>query len=697
MKCPIELSPLGTALAAVANVSSTCKPSSSSPSVPEPEIALLAWLGQVREQLRALYNLEDEVAFIAWDLAHWQPGISLVERQALILLILMIHVHLRLGSTRIAWHSEQGLALRLDLAGKLLKNIKPTTGLDTLVDSVKAIKLMETLIESGRAHVLIGTADEFKPLINTASHLYFQKMLYMEDRFVATMRGRLTAEIPGWSQGRVNGALHDVCSRPMIHAERVINLEVEQQETVKVVVRYPVTVISGGPGTGKTTMIIAILRVLRRLGVTCGEIALAAPTGKAATRIHDAIRTGLAGIADKAELDRDLENLAEPRTLHRLLGYSNRLGRFLYHENNRLAERVIIVDEASMIDLALMERLMRSLRDDSRFILLGDARQLPSIEAGAVLRDLVGDDETEAPNRPWCVRLTQGYRMRHDDEGGRHILSVAQDIDRGATPNFTLRGSVTELKFQGVEFLEAAGDPQVLDEFLKRWYHELVKHSVDLGPLIDHEYALVQEQFSEDDMQRLHLLFNHWRKFCILCVTRVLPTGSDRVNAFLHQHIVDQSMQQQRARSLPERSQDRGYIPGEPVMMQVNDYKRMIFNGDQGFILNVSDRGNSHRMAVFPRSGSFVAFHAKSLWPDLQLSYAITVHKAQGSEFDQVALILPDRDLPICTREIVYTALSRSRMSVVLVGSRDILKAAASRTITRDSGIAEKLRGSLSE
>ena len=127
-------------------------------------------------------------------------------------------------------------------------------------------------------------------------------------------------------------------------------------------------------------------------------------------------------------------------------------------------------------------------------------------------------------------------------------------------------------------------------------------------------------------------------------------------------------------------------------MMQVNDYKRMIFNGDQGLILNVSDGGTVYLMVVFPRSEGFAAFHVESLRPDLQLSYAMTVHKAQGSEFERVALILPDRDLPINTREILYTALTRSRASVVLVGTRDIFESGIDRAISRDSGIAEKLR-----
>ena len=133
------------------------------------------------------------------------------------------------------------------------------------------------------------------------------------------------------------------------------------------------------------------------------------------------------------------------------------------------------------------------------------------------------------------------------------------------------------------------------------------------------------------------------------------------------------------------------FIPGEPVMMQVNDYHRGIFNGDQGLILNVSEGNQLQPMAVFPRSEGFAAFHIDSLRPVLLHSYAMTVHKAQGSEFDRVALVLPDRELPINTREILYTALTRSRASVVIIGNREILENGIISKIFRDCGIAEKL------
>jgi exodeoxyribonuclease V alpha subunit len=665
--------------------------------VPDSEITLLDWLEQIREPLRMLYNLEDEVTFIAWELARWQPGINLIERQAVIMLILMALVHLRMGSTRIALHGEKGKALRLDFASRLLGD----------VEAVQAADMMAALVDSERANALIGQVGAFKPLIVTDGHLYLQKMLHLEDRFVVSIQGRQAARIPGWPEEEVEAALHDLRTHPAVQDGQIIGLKDEQQVAVRAALRYPLTIISGGPGTGKTTVIVSILRVLRRLGITCPEIALAAPTGKAANRMKEAVQSSLIGVAERTESDRDLDNLAEPRTLHRLLGYSHQTGRFLHHENNRLAARVVIVDEASMIDLALMERLVRSLRDDARFILLGDAHQLPSIGAGAVLRDLLGEESAEAPTKSGAVRLTHSYRMRRDDDDGRNVFIIAREINSGTRPVFAAtrtndevvvkQTSVADIKFRGVEFLEVPDGSPLLHQFLERWHGDAQGHLVDLDQLASRPYALVQEHFMADDEKRLCTLFEHWGGFRILCVTRVLPTGSDRVNAILHQHAIDQRSCYLRALGLPDPPQDEGFIPGEPVMMQVNDYKRMIFNGDQGLILNVTDGAMVHLTAVFPRSGGFAAFHLESLRSVLLHCYTMTVHKAQGSEFDQVALILPDRDLPISTREVLYTALTRSRSSTVVIGRRDIFESAITRVSARDSGIAEKLRSKLGE
>jgi exodeoxyribonuclease V alpha subunit len=701
MKKALDLSPFGTAREAI----TVASPAPLAGSLAASESELLSWFRKICEPLKALYSIEDEIALVAWELARWQDGLGLFEQQALILLILTVLVQLRQGSTRIRLRGEKGRSIRLDLASRLLKDIEPVPGAIGL-EPAQAVELVETLIDSHRLGAVVGLHDEFKPLLVSGDHLYLQKMLYLENRFVDVLRHRLDAAIEEYDDAIVERALRDVLDRPGSRNGQPLTLTTDQELAVRAATRYPLTIISGGPGTGKTTIILSILRTLRRLGVSCEEIALAAPTGKAANRIGEAIKAGPRAIALPAPEDLDLVNLGEPRTLHRLLGYSQRTGRFSHHENNRLAERVVIVDESSMIDLALMERLVRSLRDGSRLILLGDAHQLPSVEAGDVLRDLLKVSESSkiASHAPFGVRLEVSHRMRQEDKKGNNILAVARAIDNGDIPTTASSrtsdqtilepdpqtiaeyDSVAKITFQGVEFVASDGTI-VLDEFLDRWHRELIRSKPDVNDLVQRDYSAVDGRFSEADEELLEHCFKHWEQFRILCVTRVSrTTGADRINASIHQRLIDEL-----GLAL---SRDHHLSPGEPVMMQVNDYGRGIFNGDQGLILNVDLGDRPEPMAVFRRSGRFAAFHVDSLRSVLVHSYAMTVHKAQGSEFNNLGLILPDNDLPINTREIIYTALTRSRQGVVIVGARGILEAGINRTISRDSGIVAKLIGS---
>jgi exodeoxyribonuclease V alpha subunit len=249
--------------------------------------------------------------------------------------------------------------------------------------------------------------------------------------------------------------------------------------------RRSLTAISGGPGTGKTSVVVSILRVLARLGVDLESVALAAPTGKAAKRMEESVQKGLLAIPNRSEVDEEiLECLPEARTLHRLLGYSPKMGGFRHHENNPLANEIVIIDEASMIDLGLMDRLLRAVPMDARLILLGDADQLPSVDAGAVFRDLLPPKEgvpDDDPRRDASVVLSESYRMDLSDSAGRNILKVAAKINAGQAeslfdPNapqdetITERPSVDELTFHGAELLAEGNKTQKKNTFLERWF-----------------------------------------------------------------------------------------------------------------------------------------------------------------------------------------------------------------------------------
>ena len=299
MKNSIVISPYGTACTAILRRDSASFSAGNEPS--SPETNLLDWLEQLREPLKALCNMEDEIVYIAWELARWQEGLAMRERQAVILLILSALIQLRQGSTRIALRGgADDQSRQMELIRGILGGVQPKAEIETLVDPIEAIHLMETLVESGRLDAIVGSEHEFKPLIVAGDHLYLQKMLHLENRFAAAMRRRLDTVIPHWPDKQVEFALNDVLTRPSVRDGQAIELLADQQAAVHAAVRYPVTIVSGGPGTGKTTIVISMLRVFLRLGVGVEEIALAAPTGKAANRMSEAILIGRESISDPA-------------------------------------------------------------------------------------------------------------------------------------------------------------------------------------------------------------------------------------------------------------------------------------------------------------------------------------------------------------------------------------------------------------
>ena len=248
------------------------------------------------------------------------------------------------------------------------------------------------------------------------------------------------------------------------------------------------------------------------------------------------------------------------------------------------------------------------------------------------------------------------------------------------------RSSASELSFEGIEFLESAEGSGVLGEFLDHWYTAKIQGGPEIDALLLHDYTQGPDGFGGDDIASLNILFKHFDRSRILCLTRVRTTGAERINAFLHR----------RALRLRNHGFGDELMPGEPVMMQVNDYGRMIFNGDQGLVLRVSDNGRAATpMVVFRRDDGFIALRTEALRSNLVHSFAITVHKAQGSEYDHIALVLPDVDIPLNTREILYTAVTRAKGSVTIVGTREVFAGGVARRIHRSSGLAEMLQSGL--
>ena len=413
-------------------------------------------------------------------------------------------------------------------------------------------------------------------------------------------------------------------------------------------------VIAGGPGTGKTTrvarMAAELLERATAAGVRPPLIALAAPTGKAAARLQEAVHEETAGLS-LAEPVRELLMGLRASTLHRLLGWRpGSHSRFAHDPGNRLPHDVVIVDETSMVSLSLMARLVEAVRPEARLILVGDPGQLTSIEAGVVLGDIVGPGVGEG-----IVVLDRVHRY------GGGIASLADAIRAGDPDRAVaaLGGAPGEVMWFPADAHETEADLALVRE-----------RAVSAGSAV---FAAASAGAGHDALEALG-------RFRLLCAHRRGPYGvsdwASRVVGWLSAELSDLDADQ------------RDYV-GRPLLVTENDYELGLYNGDTGVIIQGA---GAHATAVFERGDELLHFSPLRLGA-VETVYAMTIHKSQGSQFETAAVLLPDASSRILTRELLYTAVTRARRELILVGTEDAVRAAVERPVARASGLRERLWG----
>jgi exodeoxyribonuclease V alpha subunit len=597
-----------------------------------------------RDLVSAAAEIDEAAVYLAIEAGSW-PALPREERRAFALIVLA------------SLDSRGSGATRLDLStiGQRLSRLGVADD-----DRAAAMRLAGARLASSALAPFVGRPGDYRPFIIDGGFLYHERDLRLEQRLADAVAVRIHA-----AEAAPNAAL-----APGRWSK-------EQSAAIDAARRRSLTVISGGPGTGKTALIGGIVRAWTAAGLERERIAIAAPTGKAANRIAELLLT-----------DADADAPA-PVTLHRLLGLAGgaprlRGGEFRHHENSPLPHAAVIVDEASMVGLALMEQLLRALAPAARLVLIGDADQLPAVEVGSVFRDLVGAGPT--------LRLTESHRMDPADPAGAAVLDAARAIAAGSLGG---RGAPAarepaELPFAGFACLEPeAAGPQAtrrsISAFIDHWYATWIRPG---GTAARQSFALrrgIDDQLDPDAAAAIMAELSRQQRSRLLTVTRRGFGGADRINADLARRAALDT-------GLAAPATDE-ILPGTPVMITRNDYDRGLFNGDQGIVLSVvSGNGAATTAAVFPRAGALVPFPLAALHGALATAYASTVHKAQGSELDHAALILPDADLPLLSRELVYTAVTRVRRSITVVGRRALLEQAVARPLERSSGLAERLR-----
>ena len=439
-----------------------------------------------------------------------------------------------------------------------------------------------------------------------------------------------------------------------------------QKLAAALALRGRLAVVSGGPGTGKTTTVVALLACLLALDPAC-RIALAAPTGKAAARLAEAIAQQAAQLppALRAALPR------EASTVHRLLEAGP--AGFGRHAGRRLALDVLIVDEASMLDLALATRLLEAVPDEARIVLLGDKDQLAAVESGAVFAELCADPSLTDACRDELAALT-----------GIAAEAIAAEAPRGSgtLPDSTiwLQRSYRFAPDSAIARLAAAIRSGNAEAALAAAGERLADADAALDHALRGFAPLLAEVRAGAPPAQLHAAFARYR---VLAALRDGPRGVSALNARIEQRF--------RAALGPlDRMPRSPWYPGRPVLVRRNDALLKLFNGDVGIALPQPDGALE---VVFPRADGSLLAVAPVRLPPHDTAFAMTVHQSQGSEFDDLLVLLPEQSTSrVLTRELVYTAVTRARRSVTLCAGDEVLGAAIGRATQRHSGLLARLR-----
>jgi len=527
----------------------------------------------------------------------------------------------------------------------------------------------ESLIRSLVGMPGVGMPGDFEPLILDGTRLYLARYHQYEQDLANAFLAMAAAPIP------VNlKKLSKILNR--LFPTQDDKTPDMQKVAAFAAARGRLTVITGGPGTGKTTTVAKIVALLAEFGaLPASRIGLAAPTGKAAARISESMQSAFSKIALPPSLVDPAHFTAV--TLHRMLGMRPGSARPSHGPDNPLPYLLLIVDEASMVDLTLMTKLVRAMHPDGRLILLGDRDQLASVEAGAVLADICHEDYLHG----FSSGFARDYSQANGSGGKLQVL-------KGRPPR--MADSIVALtktwRFKdgsGIAKLSAAVRDGKADEavaILEESYKDLTwrefpgKNGLKeaLSPVVEHAARALKAETPEE-------AFRAWGEFQLLTPLRRGPFGVEGLNKLIEEMLRE-------AGAIPKRG---WWYPGKPVMVRSNDAALRLYNGDIG----VSLLDGQGKLRVYFKNDQGFRFLPPARLQDVEDIYAMTVHKSQGSEFDNVFILISNRDSSLITKELLYTALTRTKDHATIILVKKHLAKTIKKKHFRASGLTSKVWG----
>ncbi len=569
----------------------------------------------------------------------------------------------------------------------------------------------KSLLDHLKASPLISTGAGSTPLVLSSGILYLRRYWQYTQIVARSILKRLSQaySVPDDLERRLDSLFSHLRS-PEEKAKKQVHW---QSVAAAIAARSSFSVISGGPGTGKTTTVVHLMILIQQMALGKGDklrIRMAAPTGKAAARLTESLAHAVEKLPETVR-----ETLPrEVTTLHRLLGSRSDTRQFAHHRQNPLHVDLLVVDEASMIDLEIMAALLNALPKSARLVLLGDKDQLSSVEAGAVLGDICqsGGQPYYTPEITAWVREHTGYdlcgfegngtpldqhiallRKNHRFKKTSGIGALSQAVNNGDrarvedvwSVNYRdiCRLSINSLEDEAFEHLILDGNcplTQLGDHFKPL-----------LNPQSKTGYGAYLERMNSGPGKRsenawLRAVLDDFGAFQILSPLRNGPWSIVELNELTAEILF-------RRRLISSRE---GWYAGRPVMITRNDYNLGLMNGDTGIVLPVYEEKTHDKTtlkAVFKMADGSLKKVRPSRLNHVETAYAMTVHKSQGSEFEHTALVLPDRMSPVLTRELLYTAITRSRAWFTLVSARhEVLAQAVTRRTYRASSLGRLLR-----